>query len=76
MQTWHSISNGGGVRITTSRWLTAGEQWVHQAGLTPDLFVSIPESEEGSGVEDTQLQAAIDFLLDQHSSHGFTNDEG
>jgi carboxyl-terminal processing protease len=58
VQTWQELSNGGGVRITTARWLTPDENWVHGQGLTPDYFIPLTESEE-----DEQLEAAVDFLL-------------
>ncbi len=62
-QTWHELSNGGGVRITFSRWLTPDRQWVDGTGLEPDITVELPEFEEGVEFNDTQLQAAIDYLL-------------
>jgi len=64
VQTWLGLSNGGGVRITIARWLTPNKNWVHGEGLEPDYFIPLPEStEDGAEFEDTQLQAAIDFLL-------------
>ena len=63
VQTWQELSNGGGVRITFARWLTPDELWVHEEGLQPDITVQLPEFEEGVEFNDTQLQAAIDFLL-------------
>jgi carboxyl-terminal processing protease len=58
VQTWQELSNGGGVRITTARWLTPDENWVHGEGLSPDYYIPLTESEE-----DDQLEAAVDFLL-------------
>lgn len=63
VQTWHTLSNGGGVRITIARWLTPNMTWVHEKGLEPDLLVTLPEVENPADFEDTQLQAAIDYLL-------------
>lgn len=64
VQTWIGLSNGGGVRITVARWLTPDHNWVHGEGLVPDYFIPLPETaEDGAELEDTQLQAAIDFLL-------------
>lgn len=59
VQSWQQLSNGGGVRITTARWLTPDDNWIHEAGLTPDYFIPVTED----GEEDSQLQAAISFLL-------------
>ena len=63
IQTWQELSNGGGVRITFARWLTPAETWVHEAGLEPDITVALPEVENVDDFTDTQLQAAIDYLL-------------
>ncbi len=63
IQSWQELSNGGGLRITFARWLTPDEIWVHQEGLEPDITVSLPEVENIDDFTDTQLQAAIDYLL-------------
>ncbi|MCA9875860.1 MAG: hypothetical protein KC441_19445, partial [Anaerolineales bacterium] len=65
VQTWQSLSNGGGVRLTIARWLTPNKTWVNQAGLTPDYFIPLPELTADAEPEDTQLQAAEDFLTGQ-----------
>ncbi len=62
VQVWKSLSNDGGIRITIARWLTPDGEWVHEEGLVPDYFVSLPEAEEEE-FSDTQLQAAIDFIM-------------
>ncbi|MCB8968120.1 MAG: S41 family peptidase [Ardenticatenaceae bacterium] len=63
VQTWHALSDGGGVRITIARWLTPDENWVHETGLEPDYYISLPDVENGAEFTDTQLQAAVDYLL-------------
>jgi carboxyl-terminal processing protease len=63
VQTWQALSNGGGIRLTIARWLTPGETWVHKEGLEPDYFIPLPEFNPDVEFEDTQLQAAIDFLM-------------
>ncbi|WP_420631627.1 S41 family peptidase [Candidatus Leptofilum sp.] len=62
VQTWHTLSNDGGVRVTIAEWLTPAESSIDQIGLTPDYYIPLPEPVEGEELEDTQLQAAIDFL--------------
>ena len=60
------LSNGGGARITVARWLTPDETWVHGEGLDPDYFIPLPDISdlaEDEEAQDTQLQAAIDYLL-------------
>ena len=57
------LSNGGGLRITIKRWLTPNGQWIHEQGITPDIFVDWdPEDPTDPDLDDPQLQAAIDFL--------------
>lgn len=63
VQTWHELSNGGGVRITIAQWLTPDQNWIHENGLAPDYFIPLPEVTDAAEFEDTQLQAAIDYLL-------------
>lgn len=63
VQSWHQLSNSGGVRITVARWLTPDDTWVHEEGLEPDYFIPLPEVSDTTEYEDTQLEAAIDFLL-------------
>lgn len=65
IQTWQELSNGGGLRLTFARWLTPDEVWVNGDGLIPDITVSLPELEADAEFTDTQLQAAIDYLLSE-----------
>lgn len=62
VQTWHTLSNNGGVRVTIAEWLTPNKSSIDQVGLTPDYYIPLPDVENGAAFEDTQLQAAIDFL--------------
>jgi carboxyl-terminal processing protease len=64
VQTWRSLSNGGGIRLTIARWLTPARNWIHGAGVTPDIIVEW-QPENGSdigGPDDPQLSAAITHL--------------
>ena len=64
VQNWERLSNGGGLRLTISRWLTPNGDWVHESGLAPDVLV--PRAETLSETEiDNQLQEAINYLLDK-----------
>ena len=38
VQTWWSLSNQGGLRITTARWLTPDGTWVHEDRVGTGLF--------------------------------------
>ena len=59
VQNWIRLSNGGGLRLTTARWLTPNRNWVHEVGLIPDETVALPETEPGEAWVDTQLEAAV-----------------
>lgn len=61
VQNWIPLSNGGGVRITTAEWLTPNMNSINENGLTPEFFIPLSPVEEA--IEDTQLQAAVDYLL-------------
>jgi carboxyl-terminal processing protease len=61
VQTWRQLSNGGGIRITISRWYTPNGDSVSDVGITPDVEVPyIPE--ETGGDEDNQLTVALQVL--------------
>ncbi len=60
VQAWPHLSNGGGLRLTIAHWLTPDNNWIHQIGIDPDYFVAIDRENPEN---DTQLQAAVDFLL-------------
>ncbi len=61
VQTWRELSNGGGVRITISRWYTPTGNSVSEVGIHPDVVVPY-EPPAISGDEDNQLTAAIQVL--------------
>jgi carboxyl-terminal processing protease len=63
VQTWHTLVNGGGVRITIARWLTPDGHWIHEQGITPDIVVEWNPTTEEEQDNDLQLQAAIEFLM-------------
>lgn len=64
VQTWHELSNGGGVRITVARWITPGGRWIHQRGIVPNTLV-MWNPRDYDDPRDPQLDAAIQFLLQQ-----------
>lgn len=61
VQTWRDLSNGGGIRITISRWYTPDGHSVSEVGITPDVVVPY-QPEEVSGDPDNQLTAALQVL--------------
>ena len=64
VQTWRPLSNGGGVRVTISRWYTPGNRTVDEVGLTPDVEVQWPASAVSADF-DPQLEAALRVLRGQ-----------
>jgi carboxyl-terminal processing protease len=61
VQTWRALSNGGGIRITISRWYTPDGHSVSDVGITPDVEVPyVPENI--SGDPDNQITAAVAVL--------------
>ncbi len=62
VQTWHTLSNNGGLRVTIAEWLTPDKNSINDVGLTPDYYIPLPDTAADGEFEDTQLQAAIDFL--------------
>ena len=62
VQTWSTLSNGGGIRVTVSRWYTPAGRSVSEVGITPDVVVPYAYDEASAAQYDTQVQAAIDLL--------------
>lgn len=65
VQVQSKLVNGGGVRITVARWLTPNGHSIHELGITPDIVVELPEDAELAEGEDPQLDAALEFLVEQ-----------
>lgn len=61
VQTWQSLVNGGGIRLTIARWLTPNGNWIHGQGITPDVIVEWPVEGRDNTI-DPQLNAAIELL--------------
>jgi len=75
VQNWIPLSSeDSGVRITIARWLTPNGKQINNVGLTPDVvvemsdnYVQTPSDTDIESIEwhDTQLEAAIQLLLEQ-----------
>jgi carboxyl-terminal processing protease len=61
VQTWRGLSNGGGVRITISRWYTPNGRSVSDHGIAPDVVVPF-QADKLNPDADNQLDAAIRIL--------------
>jgi carboxyl-terminal processing protease len=60
VQIWDELVNGGGVRITISRWFTPDHNSVAPDGVQPDIVVDVPEGTPAD--EDPVLDRALEFL--------------
>ncbi|HET6380997.1 MAG TPA: S41 family peptidase, partial [candidate division Zixibacteria bacterium] len=68
VQVWNELENGGGVRITISRWFTPDHNSVAPDGIQPDVAVEVPD---GTPPErDLFLETALDVLRRQQASAG------
>ncbi|HEX2883598.1 MAG TPA: S41 family peptidase [Candidatus Limnocylindria bacterium] len=63
VQVWSRLENGGGVRITISRWFTPEHNSVAPEGIQPDI--SAPRTAETPPEDDPALEAALDYLAQQ-----------
>lgn len=60
VQVWAQLRNGGGVRITISRWFPPDHDSVHPNGVQPDVAVTIPSGTPPE--QDLILQRALSYL--------------
>jgi carboxyl-terminal processing protease len=81
VQTVHSLENGGGIAITTNKYLTAAGHDINKKGIVPDVVVEFPPVATGSvdaeslptldelisAGKDVQLNKALD-LIDKASA--------
>ena len=68
VQVWDQLVNGGGVRITISRWFTPDHNSVAPDGIQPDIVVAVPEGTPPD--QDPVLDRALQYLgtLDQQAA--------
>ena len=60
VQIWDELSNGGGVRITISRWFTPLHNSVAPDGVQPDITATAPDGTPPD--EDPVLDRALAYL--------------
>ena len=63
VQLWNELDNGGGVRITISRWFTPDHHSVAPNGVQPDIVVEVPDGTPAT--RDLFLERAVQFLTDR-----------
>lgn len=66
VQTIYPISGGGGLSLTTSRYLTAGGRSIHKIGIEPDVRVELPENAK----TDLQFDKALEVLREKIKKAG------
>lgn len=64
VQTWHALSNGGGLRLTIARWLTPERRWIHETGVMPDIEVEWTRTSPDD-TDDPQLAAALAHIAER-----------
>lgn len=65
IQTIFNLTDGSGIKLTTSEYYTPNHNVIHKVGIKPDIEVEFPEEESLYTIEqekDTQLQKAIEIL--------------
>jgi carboxyl-terminal processing protease len=62
VQLWNELLNGGGVRITISRWFTPDHNSVAPDGVQPDVVVEMPDGTPPD--RDLFLEKAVELLTD------------
>jgi carboxyl-terminal processing protease len=66
VQLWEELANGGGVRITISRWFTPDHHSVAPDGVQPDVSVEVPD---GTPPErDLFVEAALEALANRSTT--------
>ena len=63
VQVWTELENGGGVRITVSRWFTPEHNSVAPDGVQPDELVEIPDGTPPE--QDVFLERAVELLTER-----------
>lgn len=59
VQTFWELSDGSGIKLTTAKYLTAGEKAINGVGIEPDIVVENPNKVLPGDPGDPQLEAAV-----------------
>jgi len=63
VQVWTELENGGGVRITVSRWFTPEHNSVAPDGVQPDELVEVPDGTPPE--QDLYVERAVELLTER-----------
>ncbi len=53
------------MHVTSARWFTPNHRQLDQAGLEPDVLVTVTQADIDNG-RDPVLEQAVTYLLEQH----------
>ena len=59
-----NISDKDNYKMTTKKWLTPKGNWINGKGVEPDIEVELEENEVISNDDDSQLRAAINYIIE------------
>lgn len=65
VQNLYDLSDGSELRVTISRFYSPNDTVIDKVGISPDIEVEMEDGILLRSEEDVQLDAAIDFLMDQ-----------
>lgn len=56
------LYDGTAIKFTQAKYLTPNKNDIHGIGISPDIYVELPENIEMNSVEDCQLQKALEVV--------------
>lgn len=62
VQTFYTLPDGAGIKLTTAHYLTAGGNAIHEKGIEPDVEVKQADKVLPGDPGDIQLQKAIEYI--------------
>jgi carboxyl-terminal processing protease len=60
IQQWQELGDYGGFRLSTAKWLTPDQTWIHGKGIEPDIAVAVPADNPPD--KDPALDKALEVL--------------
>ncbi|HWI65639.1 MAG TPA: S41 family peptidase [Symbiobacteriaceae bacterium] len=62
VQTYYTLPDNSGIKLTTARYLTAGGNAIHEKGIQPDIEVKMENKVMPGDPGDTQLEKAVEYI--------------
>jgi carboxyl-terminal processing protease len=60
IQQWQELGDYGGFRLSTAKWLTPNQTWIHGTGIQPDIVVAA--TPDAPADQDAGLDKALEVL--------------